>query len=94
MGIPRFFKLAKPRQFEHIPIYYDPEKEKREERNRRIRQELGMKVDEKRKTTSISRGSFRQYKSRYSQKANAQSNRRLIIILAVLALLAYLLFYR
>jgi tRNA U34 2-thiouridine synthase MnmA/TrmU len=94
MAIPRFFKLAKPKQFEHIPIYYDPLKEQREERVRRIKQEMGLEVEGKKKTTSISRGSFRQYSSRYKRKASAASNRRLIIIFVILALLAYILFYR
>jgi len=96
MAIPRFFRLSKPRQFEHIPIYYDPEKEEREERVRRIKQELGMEVEEEKKTSSISRGSFRQYKTRHrtDKKASSDSNRRLLIIFAVLAFLAYLLFYR
>jgi hypothetical protein len=95
MGVPRFFKLHKPKQFEYNPIYWDPEKEEREERIRRIKQEMG--VDEEGSSmqrSSIRRGSFRQYKRNAKVRASRSSNIRLIIILAVLFLLSYLIFYR
>lgn len=38
-----FFRTAKPRQFDYIPRYYDPEKERREERRREL---LGPDPDE------------------------------------------------
>jgi hypothetical protein len=34
------FKIPKPRRFEYIPRYYDPQKEQREERTRRVLREL------------------------------------------------------
>lgn len=38
-----FRKLNKPKPFEITPRYWDPEKEKREEREKRIKLELGIK---------------------------------------------------
>lgn len=35
-----FFKTPEVHKFEHIPIYWDPEKEERKERRERIRQEV------------------------------------------------------
>ena len=44
MGIPRFFKVNEPKRFDYKPLYWDPAKEEREDRNRRIRAELGQEV--------------------------------------------------
>ena len=32
MGLPRFFKLAKPKSFNYIPVFYDEREEKLKER--------------------------------------------------------------
>lgn len=37
-----FMKTRHPRKFEHKPIYWDPEKDKEEERERRIKREMGI----------------------------------------------------
>jgi hypothetical protein len=94
MGVPRFFKLPKPNQFSYSPRYWDPEKEEREERIRRIKQEMGIDVPRDPTKTTIKRGSFRQASQRTKVKATRSSNIRLLIILAALFLIAYLLFYR
>ena len=94
MGIPRFVKLPTHRRFNYSPRYWDPEKEEREVRIRQIKQEFGveMKLDPNRST--ITRGSIRQASQKVKVKASKTANIRLAIILAVLLLLAYLLFYR
>jgi hypothetical protein len=94
MGIPRFIKLPKHRTFNYSPRYWDPEKEEREERIRRIKQEMGIDVPSDPNRTTIRRGSFRQASQKAKVRATRGSNIRLAIILAVLFLLAYLLFYR
>ena len=53
----KIFHTPKPRGFNHVNIYYDPEKEEREERENRVNKELGIKQEEFK--TSIKRGSFR-----------------------------------
>jgi len=95
MALPRFFKLQKPKRFEYSPRYWDPEKEAREERIRRIKEEMGVELENKNLTRStITRGSFRHYKKHARVKASRSSNIRLIIILALLFLISYLIFFR
>ncbi|MEX0987613.1 MAG: hypothetical protein WD052_09065 [Bacteroidales bacterium] len=94
MGLPRFFKVKEPNRFNYTPLYWDPEKEQREERVRRIKAELGQEVKFNRQASTIKRGSFRQYNSSNRRKASRGSNLRLVVIAAALMILAYILFYR
>jgi len=94
MGIPRFIKLPSHKQFNYTPRYWDPEKEEREDRIRRIKQEMGIDIPSDPNRSTIRRGSFRQASRNTKVKAKRSSNVRLLIILAVLFLLAYLLFIR
>lgn len=93
MGIPRFFKIPQHNSFDYQPLYWDPKKEAREERINRIKAELGQEVELGRKSTMITRGSFRQNYGNLRRKGK-ESNIRLIIIISVLLLISYLLFYR
>jgi hypothetical protein len=94
MGIPRFIKIQGHKQFNYSPRHWDPEKEERQERIRRIKQEMGIDMPSDPNRTTIRRGSFRKAAQKTKVKATRSSNIRLLIILAVLLLLAYLLFYR
>jgi hypothetical protein len=94
MGLPRFFKTKQPNRFNYMPLYWDPDKEQREERVRRIKAELGQEVNFSKKSTAITRGSFRQYTAKSQRRAGKESNLRLVLIVAVLLLIAYLFFYR
>ncbi|MBN2698070.1 MAG: hypothetical protein JXR52_04540 [Bacteroidales bacterium] len=94
MGVPRFFKLPNPKRFSYTPRYWDPEKEEREDRVRRIKQELGISTGSDSGKTTMVRGSFRQYRKKTRVRASRSSNIRLVIILAVLLLLSYLIFFR
>lgn len=95
MGIPRLFKIGNPKRFNYTPLYWDPDKEEREHRVRAIKQEMGIDVKLGKKSTTITRGSFRQNtSSKIRSRANRDSNRRLILIVIVLLLLAYILLYR
>ena len=94
MGIPRFFKVKEPNRFNYRPLYWDPEKEDREDRIRRIKAELGQEVRFNRNASTIKRGSFRQTTRGTNRKAGRESNVRLIVIAAILMLLSYLLFFR
>ena len=93
MGVPKFIKLPGHKQFNYSPRYWDPEKEEREDRIRQIKAEMGIKMPSDPTRTTIKRGSFRQARQQAKVKASRSSNIRLLIILAVLLLLAYLLFY-
>ena len=93
-----FFRTPKPRKYVHKNIYYDPEKEAREERQERVRKELGQYEDGESYSPSIKRGSFRRY--RYDEpnqtsemhRARRASNIRLIIIIVALLAIAVALY--
>ena len=91
-----FIKIPKHRKFNYDPIYYDPEKEEREARQRQIRQEMGMSVEEEKGrgyTERIRGGMRKRIKSHFdvSRTERKKSNLRLIIILMVLMALFYYL---
>jgi len=96
--IGKFFHTPKPKQFNFPPRFYDPDKEEREERVRRIKEEMGI-VEEKDTSGPYRpniKGQFRQAKgwgSRSSEQARRSSNTRLIILILILALIFYLFFY-
>ena len=94
MGIPRFIKLPQHKQFNYSPMYWDQEKEARDERIRHIKQEMGVDIPSNPSRTTIKRGSFRHSRHKTKVKATRNSNIRLVVILAILFFLAYLLFYR
>ena len=96
-----FFKTPKPRPYRHKFIYYDPEKEERQEREERVNKELGIKDENKPFVTSIKRGSFRRMyedgvevnnNSDFKRQKRASNIRLLIIILIFLVIVAYLYF--
>ncbi len=92
MGIPRFFKLPKSKGFNYKPLYYDPVKEEREQRRREIAKQLGLK-DDGNYIPSIKHGSMRS-RSKRNLKVPRSSNIRLIIIILILLLCAYLFLLR
>nr|WP_321450092.1 hypothetical protein [uncultured Carboxylicivirga sp.] len=84
-----FTKVARHRVFQHDPIYYDEKKEQREERERRVREELGLLTDEEKDkgyADRIKGGMRRRMKSHYevSRSAKRNSNIRLVVILIIL----------
>lgn len=96
-----FFKTPKPRPYRHKFIYYDPEKEERQEREERVNKELGIKDENKPFVTSIKRGSFRRMyedgvevnnNNDFKRQKRASNIRLLIIILILLVIVAYLYF--
>ncbi len=96
----KFFHLQKAKQF-NIPYrFHDPDKEDREERERRIREEMGMApppVVSNRLFKANVKGQFRQSMGRSSktaEEARRSSNLRLYILIAILTLVVYLVFYR
>lgn len=91
MGTITMFRTPKPRQFKYTPIFYDERKEALKERERQIKQELGLS-DEGSPRVSLIRGRFRNAYSR-SSKEKTKSNFRMVIIMIILLVVAYLLFY-
>ncbi|PID89039.1 MAG: hypothetical protein CSB01_04115 [Bacteroidia bacterium] len=93
-----FRNLEKPKGFTRKPIYWDPEKEEREERERRIREELGLSDAEKENLSTYKpriKGQFRSaaHGDRAALKAERKKNmRRMFMTIAVLLVLLYFVF--
>lgn len=92
-GIPRFFKIPQHKRFNYQPLYYDEEKERREERLNRIRQDLGNEENEDHYVSSITHGSMRGYFDK-TKRAKKHSNIRLIILIIFLLFVSYFIFFR
>ncbi len=97
--IGRFFHTPNAKQFNITPRFYDPDKEEREERERRIKEEMGIfdvkKEDGKPYRPNI-KGQFRAMQAGHSkttERARKSSNTRLIILILILSLVFYLFFY-
>jgi hypothetical protein len=97
--IGRFFHTPATKRFHINPRFYDPDKEQRDERERRIKEELGIfeeKKDDGKPFRPNIKGQFRMAQAGYSkttEKARRASNTRLIILIMILALISYLFFY-
>jgi hypothetical protein len=97
--IGKFFHTPRSKQFSIRPRFYDPDKEARDDRERRIKEELGI-VDEKKEDGKPYRpnvkGQFRNtdgWQAKSSEDARRAQNKRLIILFIILALVFYLFFY-
>lgn len=98
--IGRFFHTPPSKKFHITPRFYDPDKDERDERERRVKEELGIEVEKKpagnRPFRPNIKGQFRQAQegfSKSSEKARRSSNTRLIILILILTLIFYLFFY-
>jgi hypothetical protein len=87
MALLRFFKLAKPKSFNYVPVFYDERKEKVKARNVKTERKAGS-VKTKDYKPIISRGIMRGYYKK-SKKADRYSSLRLILIIALLFAIAY-----
>lgn len=95
MAFTSFFKKPEHKRFNLQPRYWDPAKEEREERERRIRAELGLKDENGQYIPNI-KGRMKselRHKHFDSSGARNKSNIRLIIIFVLLALAAYVYIY-
>lgn len=91
MGFTSFFKKPQHKRFNLQPRYWDPAKEEREERERRIKAELGIKDENGQYIPNI-KGRLRseiRHKHGDARSARQKSNFRLIIIFVILAVVAY-----
>jgi hypothetical protein len=95
MGVPGLFKQYKPKGFNMFPRYYDPEKEKREDRLKRIKLEMGIKdeASEGEFVPSIQRGSMSNYFKQKSRKVQRYTFIRTVVIIMILGLIAYFIIY-
>lgn len=97
--IGRFFHIPDAKRFNITPRYYNPDKEEREDRERRIREELGIaerKPDNGKPYRPNVKGQFRRAQEGFSKSssgARKASNTRLIFLIVILTLIFYLFFY-
>ena len=97
--IGKFFHIPEAKQFSFRPRFYDPDKEERADRERRIKEELGIaegKVDDGKPFRANIKGQFRNpdgWRAKSSSGFRKSQNTRLIILVLILALVFYLLFY-
>ncbi|SHF10965.1 hypothetical protein SAMN05444274_103520 [Mariniphaga anaerophila] len=97
--IGRFFHTPAAKKFHVNPRFYDPDKDERDERERRIKDELGIKGKKSEGGKPFRpnvRGQFRQAQEgfvRSSEKGRRASNTRLIFLILILTLIFYLFFY-
>ncbi len=92
MGIGSFFYLPKPKGFNYIPRYFDPEKEEREERRRKLHAGKDNETDGTTSETRI-RGKMRSAYHFRHEKRSHTSTIRVIIFLVLLFLLIYWLYF-
>lgn len=101
MALFSFYNVRKPRQFEHKPIYWDPRKEAMEERVHKVKREMGLEETEEEYKPQI-KGTFIEGTSHLKRSRDKGENSRsreyknvkLLIALAVLALLFWYLFWK
>ena len=97
--IGKFFHTPEAKRFNYRPRFYDPDKEERENREARIKEELGIveeKVDDGKPFRANLKGQFRNpdgWKAKSSSSARKSQNRRLVILVFILALVFYLFFF-
>lgn len=90
------FKKPEYRKFNLKPRYWDPEKEEREMREKRIKAELGIQDDDKQYIPHVQGQLRHEYERRKSARINAGSARtiRLFMILVLLFLAAFYVFVK
>ncbi len=97
--IGKFFHTPAPKKFFIPPRFWDPEKEERENRERRIREELGIaeeKKDDGKPFRPNIRGQFRNpsnWKGSTTQDAINSQRRRLTYLIILLIALFLLVYY-
>jgi len=95
MALPGFFKKPEHKRFNIQRRYWDPAKEEREERENRIKAELGIQDDNGQYIPNIKGQLKRSLRHRNAdvRRSNKKSNIRLFIILIVLLFVAYVYFF-
>ena len=84
-----FFKTPKNKKYNYKPLYYDPRKEEREKRLKSALEDTNSEYGEALRDRIQMR-----WKRSTAKKDQKSSNQRLIIILLIISLLAYLVFLR
>ncbi len=86
-----FFKQQEYRRFDLKPRYWDPQKEEREKRERRIKAELNIQSEDYSEIRTKFRANYNKLKTQ-RKKTRGSYVLRLFMILMLLLLMAYYLF--
>ncbi|MDR2121273.1 MAG: hypothetical protein LBP64_10450 [Tannerella sp.] len=97
-----FYNVRKPRRFEHKPIYWDPRKEALEERIRKVKREMGVQEETPEDYKPSIKGTFIEGTTHLKKSRvkgddihnRTYRNMRLLLLLAVLAVVFWYLFMR
>lgn len=91
-----FLKIQKPKKFNHVPIYYDQRKEELDSVVRKAESELGIRSEDADFVPTV-RGQIKRKHRKdaveISKYERIKSNVRLVIIIGVLLVVAYLLLH-
>jgi hypothetical protein len=94
-----FFNAPKPKRFNYQPVFYNEAKERRMERERKIREEMGlppMEGDENRSSEDRIRGKFTSSLGgkniEFARGTKKVSNIRILVIAFILFMLIYLIY--
>ncbi len=92
----KFFSKQEHKRFNLTPRYWDPEKEEREEREKRIKVELGIKDDNDTYIPNMKGKFTSQLNEKHSIARSARRNStvRLFFILIILLLIAFYLIFK
>ncbi|MBL4560250.1 MAG: hypothetical protein JKX79_04625 [Labilibaculum sp.] len=95
MGFASFLKKPEHKRFNIQPRYWDPAKDERVDRERRIRGELGLKGEDEPYTPNIKGRMKTQLRHGHfdSNGSRNKSNIRLLVIFVLLSLAAYIYIY-
>lgn len=87
----KFFHLPKSKRFSYQPRYYDEMKERREEREERIKKEI--ELEKQGKASRITKEDMANY-IKMTRRTQKKSNIRLFVILALLLMIFYFFFIK
>jgi len=98
MGIFSFYNMPKPRQYDHKPIYYDPQKEALAKRIHKVKMEMGVEEPDYEQYKESIRGSFvegtshlKKSKEKGDDIRNREYKSRRLVLYAVI--LGFILWY-
>jgi len=92
--LPSFFKVAKNRQFEYKPTYYDQSKEELKERISRIKKDVEREKSAGIYSTGLKERMHQKWSRADQRKTHKRSNLVIFALAGALAILAYYYFYR
>lgn len=91
MALFDIFKTPRIRRYDHKPIYWDPAKERREERLAKAKQELGMNEEDQAYKPMIRKGTFQEQRKTKSLNKQSQTLKLFLIVLVIIALVYWLI---